>query len=85
MTAPANLIEQQWQDFASLYRVAGAGPTQVRECRRAFYAGAVSLFRLLLEVSDDGSKEPTETNLALLNDINAEFQRYADDLENGRA
>jgi hypothetical protein len=84
MTAPANLIEQQWQDFASVYRVAGAGPTQVRECRRAFYAGAISLFHLLLGVSDDGS-EPTETNLALLNDINAEFQRYADDLENGRA
>jgi hypothetical protein len=79
------IIDKEWRAFASrIYQ--GASPLQVQECRRAFYAGAVSMFHAMVEsVSSGESDQPTAADLQLMEDIDTEIETYVQDLQHGRA
>lgn len=58
---------------------ASAGPTQIVETRRAFYAGAMALLELMLAGLEDTdlSIEPTEAELHMMDEIAAELVAFA--------
>ncbi len=84
MTNP-RLIEQSWRSFAEAIELTDAPDVQKTEMRRAFYAGAVSLFYMLNKIMDPSTVEPTEMDLEIVTHINAEFEQYTRDLAEGRA
>lgn len=68
-------IGAEWASYLAGVVPADAGETQVEETRRAFYAGAASLFGFLMRQLDPGT-EPTEGDIRALSEINAEFKEY---------
>lgn len=70
-----------WQDYARKIVPADAGAVQVEECRRAFYAGAISFYRLMMEASQDPNEAVCERNLERLH---AELQEMPRDLYIGK-
>lgn len=79
------LIEQSWRGFAEEIDLSDAPEIQRREMRRAFYGGAVALFHLLNKIMDPSTLEPTEMDMEIVSHINAEFEKYVEDLLAGRA
>jgi hypothetical protein len=79
-----NPIQREWARFAEIVYPAAVAPVQLIECRRAFFAGAIALFGLLMEQLDPKQDKPTPADLALMDTISAEFKRYARDLKQGR-
>lgn len=51
-----------WQDYRTVTMPEDAGPVQVMECRRAFYAGALAFHGLSTQQLDPGY-DPTEEDL----------------------
>jgi hypothetical protein len=78
------IIETEWRNFAEAVLPVNASTVQHVEMRRAFYAGAVALFAALVTGMDPGD-EPTEMDLAKMDSIKAEFDRYEADLKARRA
>lgn len=72
-------IGELWSEYRRQVVAAGAGPLQVEETRRAFYAGAATLFGALMNVLGPES-EPTETEFQALDEIALEFREHLDDL-----
>jgi hypothetical protein len=80
----ATLVADQWADFLKRVVPTDAGPTQLRETRRAFYAGAQCLFVGILNRLESGEEE-TPADLELMADIEAEFQDFAEKIRGGNA
>jgi hypothetical protein len=78
------IIETEWRNFAERVLPADAPDVQRVEMRRAFYAGAIALFHALVTGMDPGD-ETTDADLARMDSIKAEFDRYMADLKAGRA
>jgi hypothetical protein len=78
------LIAEAWRDFEIQIIPLDAHEIQRTECRRAFYAGALSLFSAVTGRLSPG-EEPTEKDLAMLDDLHVEINEYAADLRAGRA
>lgn len=80
-------IQKEWEAFRDKVLPDGAPEVQLREMRRAFFAGAISLRGVMFKVLEDTGdpNEVTEGDLRVMEDINDEFERYADDLQHGRA
>jgi hypothetical protein len=78
------IIETEWRNFAELVLPVNAPTVQHVEMRCAFYAGAMSLFHALITGLDDG-EEPTEADIAKMDSIKAEFDRFEADLASWRA
>ena len=76
-------IAAEWAQYAEGVLPAAAGPMQVQETRRAFYAGAGCILHRLLRLVDD-SDEPTADDLALMFDIDAELTEWIADVKAGR-
>ncbi len=74
----------KWAEFFARCIPPEASEIQRRETRRAFYAGGAALFQTILTLLEPGA-EPTEGDLLLLDDLKAEFDGFAKDLEAGRA
>lgn len=54
-----------------------ASQTQIRETRKAFYAGAIALFSILLGKDlDHQEKEPTANDLKVMDEINEELINF---------
>jgi hypothetical protein len=53
-----------------------AGIDQVRETRMAFYAGCEALFAVMMTSFDPGP-EPTEADMAIMEEVHQELQRFA--------
>jgi hypothetical protein len=73
-------LADQWDSFRLLVVPADAGATQVREMRRAFYAGAEAMRATLMSVPDGDVEE-----MAACDAIQAELERFALDVREGRA
>jgi hypothetical protein len=50
---PSDRIMQQWASFAHEVLHPDCPPDQIREMRRAFFAGAVSVLHLLQQIAED--------------------------------
>lgn len=87
MNAPAkhgSTIAAQWASYRSACIPATAGETQVRESRRAFYAGAQALQVILLAgVSDEA--DMTDSDERLMQSIDAELTQFGADVKARRA
>ncbi len=59
----------------------GVSREQWIEMQKAFYAGAFSLFKILMIETDDGADEPTEANLDLMRDVEADIGSYMDKIK----
>jgi hypothetical protein len=86
MTKPEQKsVAQMWETYAQL--VLGPirpGRIQVRDTRRAFYAGAHSaLIALLFAVGDDSV--PEEVGVEYLQRLDAECNQFAADIKASRA
>lgn len=79
-----NVVLSEWSSYSANVLPEDAGDVQVQETRRAFYAGAASMLRLVTTGLDEGS-EATEADLQRLTDIDDEVQAFADDVKAGRA
>jgi hypothetical protein len=77
-------LASEWATFRERVVPAGAGPTEVKERRRTFYAGAASLFLLVTTEMDPG-EEPTEADLARMDAIHRELKAFKEDIERGLA
>jgi hypothetical protein len=51
-----NSFEKQWNDYYKLVVPVNAGPTQLIETRRAFYAGAIALMNVIMKDRCDKDK-----------------------------
>ncbi len=75
-------IASEWKAFERLILdPINAGTTQRVECRRAFYAGAVTMFRLVNDASKHPSEDVCVLNMELLS---REITEWADALSAGK-
>lgn len=77
------LIADAWRDFEIQIVPLDASEVQRTECRRAFYAGAISMWSSLLSMLDPGV-DPTENDMKAMDGVKAEIDQYAEDLRAGR-
>lgn len=74
----------EWADFAAKIIPANASDVQRVECRRAFYAGAQSMFVCVTGQLDAGT-EPTDADMIYMDSLQAELKDFCDDIVAGRA
>lgn len=80
----ANTIQSIWTTYDLAVIADTAGTVQRRECRRAFFAGAAALRKVLLEGVSKG-EETTEEDESLLESIDQELQVFQDNMLKGKA
>jgi hypothetical protein len=78
-------IREIWNDYRARVMPANAGPIQVQESRRAFYAGAQAFFGIQLHGLDKEDQEPTEDDMKMMDELHAELNEFAQDIKEGRA
>lgn len=71
------LIEAGWLSYRYKVIPRGAGPVQIEESRRCFFAGAQHLFGSIATFLDGGD-EPTENDLRRMDQIDAELRAFID-------
>jgi hypothetical protein len=84
MPARIESIAQAWDDYRAIVVPKNAGPTQVQECRRAFYAGAESLLVVILQGLSPGP-DSTPSDEDYIARLHAELHAFARDCKEGRA
>jgi len=47
------MIEQQFQEYRKMAMHPDSPPIQLRECRMAFWSGAIAMFTLMTGLNDD--------------------------------
>jgi hypothetical protein len=70
-------VEEGWQGYRLVVLPRSASEVQVSETRKGFYAGAWFLLTHLVRVLDPGD-EPTEEDLAIMEDIATELRAFAE-------
>jgi hypothetical protein len=80
------LVEEAWIDYRTkvLDQAGILGAVQLQETRRAFYAGANGLFAAILNILEPG-EEATDKDLAVMDDIQAEFVAFSERIKVGTA
>ena len=78
------MIEQGWKDYALRVMPAEVSAVQLRESRRAFYAGAKTFLDGLLKGMGVGD-EPTEPDMRLMDACVAELEAFYVAVREGRA
>lgn len=68
-------IANEWETYRQGVLPADAPAVQLSECRRAFYAGAASIFYGLLRVLDPG-QEATPADLQVMTRLQQEFELH---------
>lgn len=76
-------IAQLWDSYEQEVIPAGAGETQVQECRRAFYAGASAALRSVLEIGEDTVSE--DQGVDVLEQLTDECLAFMRAVAEGRA
>lgn len=80
----AKHIEAAWLSYRRDVVPNDADAVQITESRRAFYAGAQTLFSLVMaNVSSDA--EPTDADLQFMEDVTEELQQFPNEVRSGRA
>ena len=72
------LLQRQWQDLVTRTEIEDASPHQLREMRRAFYAGANAYALLVRHESDTA-------DMTLVEALDAEMEGFNADVQAGRA
>jgi hypothetical protein len=75
---------EEWFTFASSVIPERAPDIQRTEMRRAWYAGAAALFALITEGLDPEA-EPTDADVAYMENLKVELEKFALDIAGGRA
>lgn len=77
-------LAEDWTTFSrKILDPIHASVVQRTEMRRAFYAGAASMFELFMQVTPDHVSE--DQGVDLLNRLTAELEQFGKDLQVGRA
>lgn len=76
-------VGEQWSSYLENVMPPNAGPTQITETRRAFYAGAQGLLGLLMNVLEPGT-DATEADLKTMDEIAAELAEFAKAVARGQ-
>ena len=77
-------VRDEWNDYCAKVLSPTAPPIQVRECRRAFYAGAEMLMCQILNALDP-SPNAMQSDVDYISLLHSELQKFADDVKAGRA
>lgn len=67
-------MQRGWESYLREVISPAAGPNQISETRRAFYAGAAAVFGLIVALSDDAV--PMESGFAVMDQIDAELEAF---------
>ena len=78
------LLETAWKEYETKTLPPGVSKVQLVETRRAFYTGARALLTGLLNVFGP-DKEPTESDLAIMDGVQEELDQFYKDISEGRA
>ena len=78
--ASKRLISNGWDSYRSTVLPADVGEVQLTETRQAFLAGAALLFETLMRVMD-ADEEPTEADMQIMADIQAEIDEFGQTLD----
>jgi hypothetical protein len=84
MSGTPRLIQQEFEGWIKAVKLSGASPEQLREMRRAFFAGARAYSNLVIINAEDGD-DVTENDLALMEGLELEMSRFCDDVLAGSA
>jgi hypothetical protein len=84
VTPKQSSVADQWNQFAQLVFRLGTSEMQIREMRRAYYAGFHTALLSLLHGVSEGD-EPTASDIAYLDSLHQECERFAKDIKRGRA
>src|SRR5436309_2385791 len=74
-------LNREWLTYRSVMPD-NISAIQIQETRRAFYAGASGLLCLILRQLEPGV-EPTDNDLNMMNEIEAEIKEFAADIQKG--
>lgn len=79
------LVEEAWNSYVRNVLPAGVPPTSVqyKETKRAFYGGARSIITSLLKVFGP-DREPTESDLLMMDGVEAELRQFYQDVLAGK-
>ena len=80
----SQVVLTAWTEYRRKELPVGAGPTQVKECRRAFYAGAEMLIQSIMHGLSAGPESSPEDE-GMLESIHHELLVFADMVKEGRA
>ena len=80
----AQTVRDAWSDYRRKVMAASAPADQIRETRRAFYAGAEVLLCQILAGLDPGP-DTTESDMEYLVALHNELLQFARDVQEGRA
>jgi hypothetical protein len=76
-------LSELWQSYAANMLPPSASDTQRRETRRAFYAGALSIFNVIVEnLTED--PEPQEEDVRMLETLEEELSAFAQAVRDGK-
>lgn len=67
-------VEAAWHSFSQVIPL-GAGPTQRREMKKAFYAGAFAMFAELVNGVDD-EPDVTPSDMSMMDEIHKELEEF---------
>ncbi len=70
------IIEKAWHSFAEEVIPPTAHEVQRQECRRAFYAGAASVFGGLLDSVGNDDGPPTADEMAAMESVSRELEAW---------
>lgn len=84
MEAKPQSFAAEWESYLKAVIPAGAGETQKRECRRAFYAGAWAFLNLTQAIMDPGD-EPTDGDMDRFSLLVAELEGFHLAVKSGEA
>lgn len=76
-------IASEWDKYRREVMPPDAPPTQIRECRLAFYAGAAALFGAVIGVLGP-EDEPTEEEMSAVSALHDELTTHARQVLAGR-
>lgn len=71
-------IQEQWDDFSKNIIPRGAGEIQRDECKKSFYAGALTMIEAMGEIATAGLSEQAEE--ATINGLQSEIVDFFETL-----
>ena len=78
------MLASAWKAFTrNILDPVGAGSLQRRETKRAFYLGAYTVYRGIIDNMGDGN-EPTDEDIKILDDLYVELDAFIKSLKEGR-
>lgn len=78
------IINDEWDSYRRQVIPATAPAVQLQESKRAFYAGAQTLFHALVKIMDPSSEEPTERDMRVMDSIDRELREFSASVTAGR-